>query len=185
TKLEVTFSTAMDARPRALGIRRFLMPFATPPGALVGKVAVPEIAGGNRENGKRLFHGKAACFTCHQFNGEGHAVGPDLSNTVHRDYANVMRDIMEPGASINPDAVAYQISLRDGGSVVGVRVGETPEELKIASAGGLVTTVRKADIRATEALPVSLMPPGLLSALGEQEVKDLMTFLLTAPQRDQ
>ena len=31
---------------------------------------------------------------------------------------------------------------------------------------------------------MSLMPPGLPGALSEQEVKDLVSFLLTKPQRD-
>lgn len=183
--LEITFHTAIDPRPRPLGIRRFMMPFATPADATVAKTAIPEIAGGNWESGHKLFLGKAACFTCHQFNGEGSAVGPDLSNTIHRDYASVLRDIREPGAAINPDGVAYQVELNDGTSTVGTRVGESSTELMLAAPGGHVTKVTKADIRTIAALPGSLMPPGLLTALSEQEVKDLMTFLLGARQRDQ
>ena len=96
----------------------------------------------------------------------------------------MLRDINEPSASINPDAVAYQVTLRDGTVALGTRVGETDTELKLASPGGAVTTLKKADIATTSALPVSLMPPGLLAALNEQEVKDLMTFLLTIPRQD-
>jgi len=184
-RFEATFTTAIDKRPRPLGIRRFLMPFATPPDAMATSKTIPEIAGGNRENGHRLFLGKATCSTCHQFNGEGHAVGPDLSNTIHRDYASVLRDINEPSATINPDAVAYQVTLRDGGGAVGTRVGETPEELRLASPGGTVTVLKKTDIQNTTVLPVSLMPPGLLGQLDAQEVKDLMTYLLSpAPDRE-
>lgn len=185
TTLEATFTTAIDERPRPLGIRRFLMPFATKPAPMATKAAIPQIAGGNWENGKQLYHGKATCFTCHQIRGEGHAVGPDLSNTAHRDYASVLRDINDPSATINPDAVAYQVTLKGGGSVVGTRVGETATELKLAAPGGHVSVVRKSEIVKNTALPVSLMPPGLLSLLSEEERKDLMTFLLTTPQRDE
>jgi putative heme-binding domain-containing protein len=73
-------------------------------------------AGGNWEAGKKLYHGKATCFTCHQIHGEGHAVSPDLSNTAHRDYASVLRDLEDPNATIHPDAVAYQVTLKDGSS---------------------------------------------------------------------
>lgn len=184
TRFEITCHTAIDSRPRPLGVGRFMMPFARPPGALAEAAPVAEIAGGNWQNGKKLFFGKATCFTCHQMNGEGHAVGPDLSNTVHREYAAVMRDITDPGATINPDAVAYQVTLKDGTAVVGTRVGETAEELKLAAPGGNVTAVKKSAVKESSALPMSLMPPGLLGTLNEQEVKDLMTFLLTKPQRD-
>ena len=186
TTLEATFTTAIDARPRPLGVRRFLMPFATKPApAATSKVTIPQTAGGNYANGHRLFMGKATCFTCHQIRGEGHAVGPDLSNTAHRDYASVLRDLEDPNATINPDAVAYQVTLKNGGSAVGTRIGETATELKLAAPGGQVTTVKKSEIAKTTALPVSLMPPGLLSVLSEQERKDLMTFLLSEPQRDE
>ncbi|WP_035608617.1 c-type cytochrome [Haloferula sp. BvORR071] len=160
TKLEVNFHTAIDPRPRALGTGRFLMPFAKAPEEIqIKQTVVPEIAGGDRERGRQLFLGKAACFTCHQFNGEGHAVGPDLSNTVHRDYAVVLRDIQDPSATINPDAVAYQIELKDGSAVAGVRIGETASTLKLAMPGGNVSLVNKSDIKATTVLPGSLMPP--------------------------
>lgn len=184
-RLEISYHTAIDPRPRALGTTRFLMPFATPDETREPvKTSIPEIAGGNRENGRKLFLGKASCFTCHQFNGEGYAVGPDLSNSIHRDYAALLRDIQDPNASINPDAVNYEVELKDRSSLVGVRLGETPTTVKFALPGGLVQAVEKADIKSTKALPVSLMPPGLLGALSEQEVKDLMSFLLTAPDRD-
>ena len=183
-RFEVTYHTAIDSRPRPLGVRRFMMPFTRPPGALAAEAPIPEIAGGSWEKGKQLFFGKATCFTCHQMNGEGHAVGPDLSNTLHREYEAVMRDITDPGATINPDAVAYQVTLKDGSAVLGTRVGETPDELKLAAPGGNLSVVKKSDIKETSALPMSLMPAGLLGALSEQEVKDLMTFLLTKPQRD-
>lgn len=183
--LEISYHTSIDPRPRALGIGRFIMPFATHPGEVsIAKASIPDIEGGDWERGRRIFFGKAACSTCHQFNGEGHAVGPDLSNTIHRDYAAVFRDIQDPSAAINPDAVAYKVDLKDGGSLVGVRVGETDGSLKFAVPGGQVITVEKANIAASNALEVSLMPPGLTSALSEQEVKDLMTFLFQARERD-
>ncbi|WP_193213765.1 DUF7133 domain-containing protein [Luteolibacter marinus] len=179
TQLEATFVTAISRVPRPLGTGRFLLPFARPGDAALREATIPEIAGGDRGNGRALFHGKATCFTCHTMNGEGHAVGPDLSNTVHRDYASVLRDIEDPSATINPDAIAYQVSLVDGRSIVGVRVGETPDELRFAAPGGAVTTVKKSDLSSSTALPVSLMPPGLLGTLSPQEVKDLMSYLLT------
>ena len=181
TRLEMTFHTTLDPRPRPLGGRRFFMPFAVPPDPQPGVSAIPELAGGNWRQGRDLYHGKAACFTCHTMHGQGHAVGPDLGNSLHRDYASVLRDITDPGATINPDAVAYQATLNDGTQVVGTRAGESADTLKLAQPGGQVAVIQKSNIRTTEALPVSLMPAGLLAPLSEAEVRDLMTFLMTAP----
>ena len=177
--LDVSYFTSRDPRPRALPVRRVLTPFATA-GTIEERVSrIPEIAGGNWNAGHALFKGKAACSTCHQLRGEGMQVGPDLSNLIHRDYASVLKDITEPSAAINPDAIGYMITLKDGASVAGTRIGETDVELHIALPGGNVTRVVKTTIAKTEPMSVSLMPAGLDKALAPEELRDLMTYLLT------
>ena len=100
---------------------------------------------------------------------------------MHRDYASVLKDITDPNATINPDAVGYTVTLKDGTAAVGTRLGETDSELQIAQPGGAVAKLRKADIAKTEPMTVSLMPPGLDKALSKEELRDLMTYLLTEP----
>ncbi len=179
--LDASYFTGIDSRPRALGVQRFQMPFARPSAPVMSEDReIPEIAGGDRARGRELFLGKAACAQCHLLHGEGHAVGPDLGNSPHRDYASVLKDIREPGAMINPDAVAYTVTLKDGTEVVGVRGGETASAIELRQAGGGIVQLNKADIVSREANKDSLMPPGLLDGLGAQEIKDLMSYLMTA-----
>jgi putative heme-binding domain-containing protein len=182
--LDVSFSTSIDSRPRALNVQRMLLPFATPPSLNRTTRTIPEIAGGDWAKGRELFVGKASCALCHQIRGQGQSVGPDLSNLPQRDYASVLKDIREPSATINPDAIAYTVTLRDHTEVVGVRANETDIELQLKAAGGIVTTMAKKDIVRREAIRESLMPPGLLDALTPQEKQDLMTFLLTLPKTE-
>ena len=179
--LDVSFSTNRDPRPRALPLRRFLVPFAKPGAPDDRTRTIPEIAGGNWEAGHALFKGKAACATCHQLRGEGVRVGPELGNLMHRDYASVLRDITDPNAMINPDAVGYIVTLRDGTAAVGTRLAETDEELQIAQPGGAVAKLKRSAIAKTEPMAVSLMPAGLDKMLTTEELRDLMTFLLTEP----
>ena len=180
-KLDVSFFTTRDSRRRALPVRRFLVPFAKPgePDDLTREI--PEIAGGNWAAGRALFNGKAACATCHQLRGEGVRVGPELSNLMHRDYASVLKDIADPNATINPDAVGYTVTLGDGTTAIGTRLAETPEELQIAQPGGAVARIKKSEIKTVEPMSVSLMPTGLDKALTKEELRDLMTYLLTEP----
>lgn len=168
-----------DEHERAPGIRRFWMPFAEPADDEVFDRKIPELTGGDWKRGQELFRGKAACFTCHIMRGEGAAVGPDLNNLVHRDYASVLRDIVDPGAVINPDAIGYTVTLKSGGLVVGTNAGEDATELKIAQPGGQVAKIAKKEIAKIEALAVSLMPAGLDKALTAEELRDLLTYLLT------
>jgi putative heme-binding domain-containing protein len=77
------------------------------------------------------------------------------------------------------DAVGYAVTTKDGAAVVGVRIAETEAELQIAQPGGAVSKLKKSDIVSAEPLPVSLMPPGLDKTLSKEELRDLMTYLIT------
>ncbi|MBL9189942.1 MAG: hypothetical protein JNK23_20850 [Opitutaceae bacterium] len=180
TTLDVAWHTARDARPRALGTRRFLMPFARPGTRDLAPRPIAEIAGADWHAGRALFNGKAACATCHELRGEGKRVGPELGNLVHRDYASVLADIADPNATINPEGVGYIVTLKSGETTVGTRLGESAFLLQIAQPGGTVARLKKSDIAKTEPMPVSLMPPGLEKSLTSTELRDLMCYLLTA-----
>ncbi|HLX59643.1 MAG TPA: heme-binding protein [Planctomycetota bacterium] len=177
--LDVSFTTPRDGITRALAARRFLMPFAKPAPPDVENAAVPEIAGGNWEAGHTLFTGKAKCSECHQFRGDGFRVGPDLANQIFRDYASVLKDIADPNATINPDAIGYMVKTKDGLVAQGVRFAETNEELQLIQAGGGVQTIKKSDIARVVPMSKSMMPEGLAALLSAEELRDLMTYLLT------
>ena len=182
--LDVSWHTAEDARPRALPLRRFLLPWATPHtagSAITAERKIPEIAGGDWLRGQQLFKGQAACFACHQIRGEGGAIGPDLSNLVYRDYASVLKDIVQPSAAINPDRIAYIVELKDGTSASGIVLEDTPQNVVLGQIAGANVVVPKSNIAGLKASAVSLMPEGLWQLLSEPQQRDLMTFLLTEP----
>ena len=166
-------------------LHRFYLPWAEPKAEIVPLAAervVSEIAGGRWLAGRRIFHSEQiGCAKCHRIRGEGTAVGPDLSNLVHRDYASVLRDIREPSAAINPDHPAFNIELTDGEALTGVVLDESKTEFKFADATGKAITVPRAKVKAMRASNLSLMPEGLLASLNAEQVRDLMTFLLTIP----
>jgi len=177
-RLHVSWTTAEDDRPRALALRRVLMPWATPAPAPLAPKPPPELAGGDWQRGRQLF---AMCSMCHGLNSEGSRVGPDLSNLVHRDYASVLKDIVEPSATINPDHAAYVITLKNGASRTAVLLEDNPDHLLLAVPGGSPEKLPKSEIVSQVASPVSLMPPAMDQALGPQGLKDLLTYLMTPP----
>ncbi len=182
--LDVAWHTAEDFRPRALQLQRFLMPWATPRSsgpAVAPERVIPEIAGGDWQRGKQVFAGAGACFVCHQIRGEGGIIGPDLSNLVYRDYASVLKDIVQPSAAINPDRIAYTIALKDGTSTGGIVLEDTAEAIVLGDVAGTKRTIPKSGIAGMKASAVSLMPEGLWQNLPPQQQRDLMTFLLTEP----
>jgi len=181
----ISWHTAEDARPRALPLHRVILPWATPDTTRPAEKVAPlpsEVAKADWMEGRRVFFGeKAACSTCHRIRGEGHLVGPDLSNLIHRDYRSVLKDVVAPNATINPDHVGYEVELKNGESVSGVLQRETPGFVTLAQAGGKIIKVPRGEIVSLSAASLSVMPEGLLEAIGEKGLNELMKFLLTSP----
>lgn len=180
-ELHVTWNTSDDARPRAFALRRVLVPWAVPAEEPIQTAKPPELAGGDRTKGELLFN--SVCTVCHALNGKGGQAGPDLSNLVYRDYASVVKDISDPNTTLNPDHVAFSITMKSGASHLGVVIEDKSDHLMLAGLAGPPIMIRKSDIVEMKASPVSLMPPGLDKALGKQGMKDLLNYLmLPAPE---
>jgi putative heme-binding domain-containing protein len=178
--LDVSWFTAEDSRPRALPLRRILLPWARPHVPVAMITRVPEIEGGDWERGKKIFFGEeVGCYKCHEIHGEGGSIGANLSNLIYRDYASVLRDITEPSAAINPEHISYNVELKDGSIETGVLLKNNHEEVVLGQVTGQSITIPKTNVANMKASAVSLMPEGLLKTLNAQQQKDLMTFLLT------
>jgi putative heme-binding domain-containing protein len=184
--LDVSWFTAEDMRPRALPLRRVLLPWATPSAvdaSTISERRIPEIAGGDWRRGQQIFSSEqAACSKCHALGGTGGKIGPDLSNLIYRDYASVLRDITQPSAAINPEHITYNVELKNGESVAGVVLDDTPENVTVGQATGANLVIPKTKVSSMKASSLSLMPEGLWQGLNEQQQRDLMTFLLSAPK---
>lgn len=181
----ITWSTAEDDRHRPFPLHRLVLPWAVPAGSLaepqLEKRAIPELAGGSWARGRKLFFSETAlCSRCHRIRGEGEAIGPDLSNLLHRDYASVLRDVVEPSYAINPDYVTHNILLADGRALTGTLRGEG-EQLLISDSQGRVTALTRDEIERSSPSAKSIMPEELLDRLGPDALRDLMTYLLTLP----
>jgi putative heme-binding domain-containing protein len=167
-------------------LRRILLPWARRHDSDSFETApreIKEIAGGNWQRGREIFFSdQAACHKCHRVRNEGGTIAPDLSNLIYRDYASVMKDIIQPSAAINPDAVAYNVYLKDGDVITGVPLKDSATEMTFGDINGQPLTIKRDRITETKASSISLMPEGLLQSMSEQQVKDLMTFLLRQPE---
>jgi putative heme-binding domain-containing protein len=183
-------STNEDERLRALPLRRFFLPWTSEPGKTAAADAVEKIAeleGGNWGKGRNVFHSEAgSCFKCHTSPGSPHTmsggimIGPDLGNLVHRDYASVLRDIQNPSFAINPDYLGQVVLMQDGHVLTGV-VQSQAGELVIGDVNGKVTRFTKGEIESMKPAEISIMPKGLDEKFTPEQLRDLMTYLLTSP----
>jgi putative heme-binding domain-containing protein len=167
-----------------LSPQRIFVPWAAEPGATpAAGVAQAERTDvkGNWLEGRRLFFGQAACFTCHVIRGEGMAFGPDLSNLIHRDRDSVMKDILQPSATINPDQAGSTVKLKDGSIVQGIVRTANDNAVKLGLPAGAEMTIERAKIASVDPLKTSLMTEGFGERLSKQQQEDLLTFLLINP----
>jgi len=80
---------------------------------------------------------------------------------------------MEPGYRI------YRVEMKNGDLVDAFFVSEDKDAVVIRQAGLPDRRLPKADIRSTQFIRRSLMPEGLLDALQDKQVADLLAYLMT------
>jgi putative heme-binding domain-containing protein len=138
------------------------------------------------DRGRQIF-GQAGCASCHRFENDGGSVGPDLTNVAGRfSVRDLLESILEPSKEISDQYGAIIIRKKDGDSVVG-RVGNlNGENLMVIEnmfAPNDFTNVKRADIESIEPSKVSMMPEGLLNYFKEDEIQDLVAFLMSRGDR--
>ena len=88
--------------------------------------------------------------------------------------------MLEPNAEVQDAYKMVVVTTRDGRTYSGNVVAETDRQLTLRVAGREAPViVTKSDIQSREATAVSMMPPGLLDALTDSEVIDLVGYLRT------
>jgi putative heme-binding domain-containing protein len=144
----------------------------------------PRKPDGDWEHGRGLFFSEQLqCARCHRVRGEGGIAGPDLSNLIHRDVASVLRDIREPSATIHPDYVTYQVATRDGDTIQGFIRSQNEDSIRLFDADGKESVLPRNKVESFGPTALSLMPTGLLEGRKENDVRDLLTFLLWEPPK--
>ncbi len=144
---------------------------------------------GNRnfQNGRNMF-GAATCFACHRFNNEGGAVGPDLTSVAGK-YSprDLLEHILEPSKEISDQYGSTVFTKKDGSTVVG-RIANMKENIMMVCTNMMdpnnFTNVDARDVVKTEESKISMMPPGLLFMLKEDDILDLMAYLLSKGNPD-
>ena len=122
------------------------------------------------------------CFACHRVGGEGGSAGPDLSALGGRfTLPDLAEALLEPNKVVSDQYQFSVITRKDGSSTWGRVVEEK---------GGVITLVsnaydfsqteqlRRAEVESITPSEVSPMPAGLINTLNEDELRDLLAYLL-------
>ncbi|HEX5790572.1 MAG TPA: c-type cytochrome [Luteolibacter sp.] len=140
-----------------------------------------DLKGVDPAKGKDMFRA-GLCAGCHRFGGEGGSTGPDLSGLAGRFSAkDLATAIQEPNVTIS-DQFAFDLIVRqDGSQIMGKIIEEKDEKWLVATNPYDMTQtieVERGDIKEIKTSPVSPMPPGLINRMNEEELRQLLAYLL-------
>lgn len=152
-------------------------------------LAVVEGQLANRDfaQGKAMFDA-TRCSSCHLMRGEGGSIGPDLTQLGTRFSAKDMLEaIIEPNKTVSDQYAATVFTMKDGSSIHGRLINEDDENYHISQnpfAPDVLREVPKKDVVETKYSYISVMYPGLINRLNEEELKDLMAYLMAGGNPD-
>ena len=172
---EATGSVIFESRPqRARGGGRL---FPRPGGQQRMTVAEVPARGGDATRGR--CGSRPTCWTCHRVGSRGTEVGPELTD-IHKkfDRAGLVDAIVNPDAAIAFGYGAELFVTRQSQPHIGFLQADGPT-VSMRDGYGRVVSFAREDIAARVPLKSSLMLDPLALALSEQDVADIVAFLMT------
>jgi putative membrane-bound dehydrogenase-like protein len=143
--------------------------------AVVVKYRVALKLEGDRAHGATLF--ERTCVVCHQMQGVGAKVGPDLSGIGQQPRETLLVQILDPSRQVLPDFVAYNATTKNGDTFTGFIANESATTVTLRRANEPDITLKRADLNEFKTSGTSLMPDGLEAGMTEQDMADLIEFL--------
>ncbi len=141
------------------------------------------LAGGNAEEGRRIFMEKAEvfCARCHKAGAgtgvEGGEVGPDLTGIGARQTREyLLESIVLPNRQFAKGYESLIVTMKSGTAYAGLPKSETDTVLELNSPEDGLLKLNKADIKSRDR-GLSAMPEEFRQVLTKRELRDLVEFL--------
>ena len=113
--------------------------------------------------------------------GTGKPVGPDLTGGNRRNLDYLLENILDPSATVAADFRMTSYSMTDGRVINGVVVEKTEKTLTVQTPTDRLT-IQKSDIEEQKQSTLSLMPDALFQNLSDDQVRDLIAYLMSPDQ---
>lgn len=153
--------------------------------ALQGKSDV-RVVPGNATHGKEIFFGKGECSSCHAVAGQGGFLGPDLTAYGMASSAKQIQDAILNSSRIAPSGYKSAVATtRDGTTIEGVVRNEDNFSVQLQTQDGAFHLFQKTDLQKFEYSKQPLMPSNYSKRLTQDELNDVVSFLMGAtPSHD-
>ena len=130
---------------------------------------------GNPTKGRVVFKNK--CATCHKYQGLGREVGPNLATLTNRTPPALLETILDPSRAVEAKYLNYVAVTRDGRTITGILATETASSITLLEADKRHVILRT-ELEELQSSRKSLMPDGLEQNLSQQDMADLISFIV-------
>jgi putative heme-binding domain-containing protein len=148
----------------------------------VVKLTADGLKGRDFANGEAMYR-SVMCATCHRFNGDGGSIGPDLTGIGNRyTMRDLMENIVDPSKVISDQYDSHEITKKDGSTILGRIVVEENGKVFVMTnpfSPSDQLAINESDIAKKETRKISMMPPSMINALNQDELLDLLAFLVS------
>jgi putative heme-binding domain-containing protein len=140
--------------------------------------------GGDVEAGGSLFFDLSNprhCALCHQFQGRGINIAPDLTSLTAKLPKDILRDILEPDVSLAIEPVT--VVTKSGERITGIKKQEERDRIRIYDTGSLppvLRTIYRDQLQTVTAERRSPMPHDYGQTLTPKQLLHLISFLKSA-----
>ncbi|HTL18256.1 MAG TPA: PVC-type heme-binding CxxCH protein [Patescibacteria group bacterium] len=121
------------------------------------------------------------CAVCHKLYGQGASIGPDLTGSGRSNLDYLLENIVDPSAIVPEDYRVSEVELKDDRTITGLVVGKNEHTIALQTPNEKIT-VECNEIAKMRQTNLSLMPEGLLQGIKEEQVCNLVKYLMTPAQ---
>ncbi len=137
--------------------------------------------GGDIDAGRRVFF-RTTCVNCHAHSGRGAKTGPDLTSlSGSMTSERLLESILHPSKEIGPLYVPWRVLTVSGQVLTGLKLDKSGvgNSLRFQGADGTTFEVPLTEIETQDPLAQSIMPTGLEHTMSLDELRDLVSFLVS------
>ena len=124
---------------------------------------------------------KQACSVCHTLFGEGAKIGPELTGADRRNLDYLLPNILDPSAVVPENYRAWVVTMKDDRVLNGIIAAKADQTVTLQTTSEKLV-LQRSEIDSMSESQLSMMPEGLLQTLTEQQVADLICYLMSPGQ---
>lgn len=134
---------------------------------------------GDPSRGRAIF--ARTCQQCHILFDTGGKAGPDITGSNRGELDYILQNIIDPNAIIPNDYRTSTLETKDERIITGIVTKQDANAITIVVPNETIV-VSRGDVKSLTQGDVSMMPEGLLAALSQDEVRDLIGYLRSPVQ---